>query len=153
MNDNLLNMEVEHLQSVTELDGLLSANPWSRSMFLEELRLRSFCRVLLDDKKGLVIGYAVSRLLFDEWHVLKVGVRADFRRQGIGGRLVGEVLQKAATGKQRAVLLEVGAANGPALALYEKMGFATLHERAGYYGAQGRAGDAVVMEKTVAHTR
>jgi ribosomal-protein-alanine acetyltransferase len=144
----LRDMEPKHLGRVVELDGLIAQRPWSKSMFEEELNLSSFCRVLLNDY-GTVAGFCVSRLQLDEWHLLSVGVGLDFRRQGLGERLVADVVRKAALGRSRAVLLEVRASNEPALKLYKKMQFETLYVRENYYKGPPKAEDAVVMDRRV----
>ncbi|MBF0454723.1 MAG: ribosomal protein S18-alanine N-acetyltransferase [Magnetococcales bacterium] len=148
MRVSLLNMEEKHLERVSALDFKLAQRPWSVSMFKEELRLRSFCRLLMNEY-GVVVGYGISRLQVDEWHLLTVGVAREFQRQGYGFQLVADVIRKAALGYNRSVLLEVRASNVSALTLYKKMGFETLYIREGYYKAPPLAEDAVVMSRRV----
>jgi len=50
---------------------------------------------------------------------------------------------RAAGGRQ--MFLEVRPSNAPALALYEKAGFATIGRRKGYYPAANGREDALVM--------
>ena len=136
------------MQQVVDLDSKVAQYPWTMSMFLEELRLQSFCRVALD-VHGLVIGYGVSRLQVDEWHLLTLGVGVNFRRQGYGECLVADVIRKSALHNDRIILLEVRASNILALNLYKKMGFKIINVRKGYYRSELIREDAIVMERLV----
>ena len=144
----LKDMEEKHLERVSALDFKAAQRPWSLQMFQEELRLHSFCRVLLDDY-GNVIGYGVSRLQVDEWHLLTVSVEAEYRRNGFGYRLVADVIRKAALSHNRSVLLEVRASNKDAVSLYESLDFEILYIREGYYKAPPIAEDALVMSRRI----
>lgn len=55
---------------------------------------------------------------------LGMGVRADYRRRGIGRWLVGATLQEAHSAGLRRVELEVFSSNIPAVHLYKSFGFA-----------------------------
>jgi len=57
--------------------------------------------------------------------VLGLGVAAAHRRRGIGQRLLTATLEAAVAGGLSRVELIVRADNGPAIALYERLGFAT----------------------------
>jgi [ribosomal protein S18]-alanine N-acetyltransferase len=148
MRTNLEDMEKKHLDKVVDLDNKIAQNPWSKSMFFEELELHSFCRVLLDEY-GDICGYGVSRLQVDEWHLLTVGVDSNLRRQGYGKHLVEDVIRKAALNLDQAILLEVRASNKIAINLYKKIGFEILHIRENYYKSSGGPEDAVVMKRLV----
>lgn len=54
---------------------------------------------------------------------LGMGVRQDYRGQGIGERLARAALQQAQAAGFERVELDVYASNGPAISLYEKLGF------------------------------
>lgn len=54
---------------------------------------------------------------------LGMGMHEDFRRRGIGTRLINEAIGKAKEKGLERIELEVFASNGPAIKLYEKMGF------------------------------
>jgi [ribosomal protein S18]-alanine N-acetyltransferase len=148
MSLHLQDMVVADLPAVVDLDSMVAQRPWSREMFLEELRLQSFCRVLLA-ADGVLVGFCVSRLLFDEWHLLTVGVGLKVRQRGYGQRLLGDIINKATLTHSRCVLLEVRVSNSPAQNLYKKMGFKTLCIRDNYYKSPPGTEDAVVMELPV----
>ncbi|MBF0357571.1 MAG: ribosomal protein S18-alanine N-acetyltransferase [Magnetococcales bacterium] len=141
-------MKKKHLVKVVDLDGKIAQSPWTMPMFLEELELGSFCRVLLDEY-GEVIGYCISRLQVDEWHLLTVGINSSHRNMGLGSRLLKDLIRKAALNYDKAVLLEVRSSNAVAINLYKKHGFTVLHIREGYYKTAQAAEDAVVMKRLI----
>ncbi|MCU0578714.1 MAG: GNAT family N-acetyltransferase, partial [Desulfobacterota bacterium] len=55
--------------------------------------------------------------------LFRVAVAPELRRRGIGGALVAEFLRQARGRGMRSAVLEVGAANAAALALYRAAGF------------------------------
>jgi ribosomal-protein-alanine N-acetyltransferase len=95
-----------------------------------------------DDPAGVLI----CRTAAGEAEILTVGVAPWARRKGVG-----KALMVAAIGVAREIgagemFLEVDVDNTPAVALYERLGFARAGLRKAYYdrGANGRA-DALVM--------
>jgi len=61
-------------------------------------------------------------------------VAPDHRRAGIGGALAAAGLEAVRRQGVRAVILEVGYGNEPAIALYQRLGFEQLTARQDYYG-------------------
>ena len=149
-------MTAAHAVAAAELDGRHTPDPWSPGLFLEELRLESWCRVLCaapamdhPTEAAPIRGFVVARPMFEEWHLLNLGVAAAVRRRGWGGRLVAAALRAAARAGSGAVLLEVRRSNTPAQRLYAALGFRELHVRKGYYGGPGPAEDGVVMRRVL----
>jgi len=97
---------------------------------------------LVAETDGTVTGYAVASYAGDIAELQRIGVAADFRRQGLATALLDEVIAHApSTGADR-LLLEVRADNRSALAFYAAAGFVEIDRRTRYY----RDGtDAVVM--------
>ncbi|HLV66813.1 MAG TPA: GNAT family N-acetyltransferase [Polyangiaceae bacterium] len=91
-----------------------------------------------------VLGFLLAWDVADEVHLLDLVVAPQARRRGLGKRLLGALLEHAATSRARRVLLEVRRGNTPALALYEAAGFEHVGERSGYY-ADGE--DALLMTR------
>ncbi len=61
-------------------------------------------------------------------------VTPEQRRHGVGTSLVASGLRAVRHVGARAVILEVGYTNEPAIALYQRLGFEQLRARADYYG-------------------
>jgi ribosomal-protein-alanine N-acetyltransferase len=101
---------------------------------MEELTPSTF---LVARSGGNVIGFAVGAVTGtsprDAW-VLRLRVLPDFQRKGIGSTLIIGLLTVMASMGVEQVFLSVSPDNTPALALYEKLGFATTGTRERYFG-------------------
>ncbi|MBF8274203.1 MAG: rimI [Magnetococcales bacterium] len=137
---------------IAALERMVNPHPWTETMFLEELRLGSLCRVLTKDS-GTITAYLVARLLWDEWHLLAVAVAPANRGLGLARTLVQELIVHATQTAARAVMLEVRASNLPAANLYASLGFVPTGVRKNYYAGSYKAEDAIVMERRIARER
>ena len=117
----------------TQYDALFS--PWAapRTVFV----------ATGESDDSAIAGFLVARCLADEWEIENVVVGLGFRRQGIGSRLVGELLHQAGTAGASALLLEVRESNLPAVRLYESIGFKPEGRRQAYY--QNPSEDALLF--------
>lgn len=94
-----------------------------------------------------VAGYAVTLTAGEVADLQRIGVHPAHRRQGLARLLLDAAVGAARAGGADRMLLEVGAANTAALALYEAAGFEEIDRRRRYY----RDGtDAVVMRLRLA---
>ena len=80
-----------------------------------------------------IIGYACGLISFDQCEVQRVCVLKQFRRHGLGERLMKELLTAFSAVGASSVFLEVRAGNVPARRLYEKLGFREIGIRKAYY--------------------
>lgn len=93
--------------------------------------------------EGGPVGYAVTALVDGVADLRRIGVRDDRQRSGVARVLLADVLDRARADGAGRMLLEVGAGNTPACALYARSGFVEIARRRRYY----RDGsDAVVMQ-------
>lgn len=120
---------------------------------LEEALADEQAWILGDWQGDALAGYAlVAKLPFDA-ELQAIGVRPDCQGQGIGRRLLDEVIAMATGWQAERLLLEVRAGNQRAIALYRQVGFQEDARRKGYYpaanGATGRE-DALLMSRTLA---
>ncbi len=90
-----------------------------------------------------VLGFIGVWLMVGEAHVVTVAVREEYRRMGIGERLLIAAIEQAAEFDQQCVTLEVRASNEGAQLLYEKYGFDRVGLRRRYYTDNNE--DAVLM--------
>src|SRR5580693_7524914 len=127
------------------------AHPWSS----DEMRalITSSATVgaaALDPVSGRLLGFVLSRLAADEAEILTIAVDAAHHSRGVGRALLSENLRQAANAGAKAMFLEVGKDNAPALALYHRFGFVKVGQRAGYYRrTDGTRATAVVMRKSL----
>lgn len=138
----LVPLSEEHLPHLVRIEQASNGAPWSEQAFRNELgHAHGLFRVAL--VQGKPVGYAGAWLLVDEAHVTTVAVDPEVRRQGIGRRLMEELLTEAVRRGMTCCTLEVRAGNEAALTLYETMGFVRAAVRKGYYPDNKE--DAVVM--------
>ena len=109
----------------------LSAAHWSPAQYQEILSSSSRI-VLVAEENAFVQGFLVARR-GPEWEIENVVVAEAFRNQGLGSRLVAQVLDLARSHQAETVLLEVRESNTAARALYEKLHFKETGRRKAYY--------------------
>ncbi len=80
-----------------------------------------------------IVAFVVARGVGAEWEIENVVVAGPARRRGLGGRLLGELLDRLRARGAQAVFLEVRESNRAARALYEKWAFVESGRRKGYY--------------------
>lgn len=130
------------IDEILAIENVTHSAPWSRRSFENELEHKyGVFQVALIE--GKVVGYGGTWVLVDEAHVTNVVVREDHRGQGIGRKLMNEMLLKAREKGAVCATLEVRKSNEVALGLYEKMGFVRATVRKNYYPDNQE--DAVVM--------
>jgi ribosomal-protein-alanine N-acetyltransferase len=135
-------MTAEDLPDVVEIERASFTNPWSGSLFLQELHV-AFSRIVLARRRGeSLAGYLCRWFVADEVHILNVAVDPRYRGQGVGALLMREALREARERGAVAVTLEVRRSNVAARRLYDSFGFDEVGARPNYYG---RGEDALIL--------
>jgi ribosomal-protein-alanine N-acetyltransferase len=143
MSIELRRLELRDLDTVEEIERASYPTPWSRSMFVAELRKPSSLALGACSPQGDLVGYAFISRYVDAWHVMNVAVATDFRRRGIATLLLERLFEETATDPQRGYTLEVRVSNSHAIRLYERLGFESRGIRRGYYTDNRE--DALIM--------
>lgn len=140
--DNVLGLEL----------ALFGEEAWSPQMLAGELSQQPASRYYLiaEDAAGTVVGYAGLLAAGSQADVLTIAVSTAHWGQGIGSRLLEELLAEAVRRGCTEVFLEVRADNVRAQRLYTWWGFAEVGIRRGYYQPSGT--DALVMRRELAGT-
>lgn len=140
----LARLASEHLEAVLRIERQSFASPWQRDHFLHELRRNPHALNRVALAGGIVVGYACCWILQDELTINNVAVHPDWRRKGVGRRLLRDVLQHAVDAHCKTAVLEVRPSNRGAIQLYAAEGFVAVGRRANYYAAEGE--DAIRMQ-------
>ena len=143
MNVELRRLEPRDLDAVEEIERASYPTPWSRSMFVAELRKPSSLALGAYSDEGDLVGYAFVSRYVDAWHVMNVAVSVEFRRRGIATTLLERLFEVTATDSRRGYTLEVRVSNLHAIRLYEQLGFEARGIRRGYYTDNRE--DALIM--------
>ncbi len=135
----------EHIDSLMAIEHEAYAEPWTRTMFYEELRndLSFFYVAFRDDE---IIGYVGFWLVLDEAHITTVVVKRPYRGRGLGWMLMEHILARAREQGARIATLEVRVSNERAISLYQRMGFRTVGIRKGYYPRTGEDAQVMLLE-------
>lgn len=138
-------MSYEDLPDVHVMEKNCFTTPWDMSSFKYELMHKSsILKVAVFGSR--IISYVCIRTILDITYVLNLVVIPEFRRMGIGTRLLRDGLKELTALRPDTVLilLEVRESNTPAIKLYENFGFKTIGKRTEYYHKPNE--DAVIME-------
>lgn len=130
------------LDAIDAIEQHSFKTPWPRSTFEGELT-RAWAHLDVGLLDGRIVAFCNYWVVVPEVQILAIATHPDHRGHGIGAAMLRHVLA-AAAGCQLASL-EVRAGNRPAIALYERAGFKTVHVRARYY--QDDDEDALVMTR------
>jgi len=144
---------------VAELEQALFAGdqPWTEKMLLAEFAQRHTFYVGAFDgggtDGGVLIGYAGLAMLGPrenpEFEIHTIGVDPAHQRRGVGRALMDQLLHTADL-LDGPVFLEVRTDNAPAIAMYERYGFATTGVRKNYYQASGADAYAMMRPRRTA---
>lgn len=148
-NLRLLPMTREDIPRVHMLELLCFSLPWEMEAYYGEVENPSayYLAAHADER---IIGFGGMWAIADQAHVVTLAVHADYRRHGLGRRLLIGLLEEARRRGVKEVTLEVRAGNAPAQSLYLSMGFHTVATRRKYYPDNGE--DALVMELRIENT-
>jgi ribosomal-protein-alanine N-acetyltransferase len=140
------------IDAVMRLEAELFTNEsWTESMFWSELGQPETRHYVVAIDGDEVIGYAgLCAYAPHEAYVQTIGVTTSRQGEGIGTRLLLDLIAEAERRGCPRLDLEVRADNDSAIALYQRYGFSQIGVRRGYYQPSGT--DAVVMRRERAAT-
>lgn len=136
-------MRRRHLRAVLRIEQRSYPRPWSMSLFLSELALRSSRAYFVARVGRETVGYAGLMMVPPDGHVTTVAVDPRWHRCKIGTRLVLALTHEAIEREARNLTLEVRMSNRGAQDLYRRFGFRPVGVRKGYYQETGE--DALIM--------
>ena len=136
-------MRRRHVRSVLRIEQQVYPRPWSSSLFMSELALRSTRAYFVARSGRDLVGYAGLMMTLDEAHVTTIAVDPRRHRMKIGTRLLLVLMREALARGATAVTLEVRMSNQAAQDLYRRFGFGPVGVRKNYYQEVNE--DALVM--------
>jgi ribosomal-protein-alanine acetyltransferase len=144
MDINIVNMSESHIDGIMEIENDSFAIPWSRKSVESELnnKLAIYVVALLDNK---VVGYGGMWHVVTEGHITNIAVHKDYRKKGIGDKIVKKMIEIAEDKEMIGLTLEVRTSNEAALKLYKNNGFKLEGIRKEYY--EDNKEDAYIMWK------
>lgn len=122
--------------------------PWSASIMASNQK-RHYCIVFEslgeENKPKQILGHAILSTVVDEASVLNIAVSPNAQRQGIGYRLMENILSYASCKNCIEVFLEVRESNRPAFTMYHEFGFNEIGVRHNYYPSNQGREDAILL--------
>ncbi len=135
-------MEEADLSQVCAIEEETFSMPWSRKSFQETISYYHTL-FLVAELEGKIAGYAGCYQSLEEAEITNIAVKRELRGQGIGRKLLMELMR---LGKERgafAYTLEVRVSNQAAIHLYESLGFISFGIRKNFYERPRE--DAMIM--------
>jgi ribosomal-protein-alanine N-acetyltransferase len=140
-------MRASDVAEVVAIERASYQFPWSEGIFRDCLRVGYLCRVVTVERQ--VLAYGVMSFGAGEAHILNLCVSEAYRCRGVGKRLLGALVERAAAAGMAEAFLEVRPSNTAAIRLYLALGFEQVGMRRGYYQAVGGREDAAVLKRVL----
>ena len=137
-------MEPQDTEKVAYIEKNNFSEPWPESEFSKTLQDDKYIYIVAADGERIA-GYAGCFVVLENADITNIAVDEEYRRQGIGDRLIELLSLKAADKGAESLFLEVRESNEPAKSLYEKNGFAKVGMRRNFYRKPDE--NAILMEK------
>lgn len=137
-------MTLDDLDQVMVIEKENFSVPWTETGFFTFL-IREDALFLVAEENEKVLGYCGILMAQDEGDITNVAVAKKRQNEGIGKRLVEELLKITKAIGVTQVFLEVRESNEPAIHLYKKLGFEEIGVRKNYYEAPTE--DAICMKR------
>lgn len=136
-------MTLDDVADVHRIEADSFPAPWPDYAFRQELQTNRLAHYLVVRVGSETVAYGGMWLMVDEAHITTFAVRPEWRRRGIGARLMLDMMALARELGARVATLEVRLSNRPARALYGRFGFRPVGIRPRYYS--DNAEDALIM--------
>lgn len=120
------------IPAVVQLENVCFLDAWSECLIAESFH-GSLDHWYLEEEAGRLCGYCVLRVIAGEGEIQRIAVRPDCRKQGIGRKLMEQMVRTAREQGVGEITLEVRCSNQAAICLYESWGFRKEGIRKDYY--------------------
>ena len=137
-------MDERHIAAVASLEKECFSMPWSENVLSGELNNQLALWVVAVDGDRLA-GYVGSQVVMGEADMMNLAIDPAYRRQGVGQKLVENLIERLKEVHATMLTLEVRASNEAAIALYTKLGFVAVGRRPNYYVKPKE--DALILRK------
>jgi ribosomal-protein-alanine N-acetyltransferase len=142
-------MDIQDLDEVFSIEAASSQAPWSKNSFAEEIQNPfAHCFVIRGGNESgqHVIGFICFRNVIEESELLEIAVHPDYRKMGIGKKLMQFYIDFSRRKGIQTFYLEVNASNQSAIQLYQAFTYQFLGVKKKFY--QGKS-DALLMRKRI----
>ena len=143
MNYKIVPMTEAHIDEAVKAEEICFSVPLTKEGFERELKNENSHYLVAAGEK--VLGYIGVHEIAGEAYIHNIAVLPEYRRAGIGRAMLESACDGARERGCEFITLEVRQSNAPAIALYEKCGFAKAGVRKNFYSKP--AEDGVIYTK------
>lgn len=129
-------------QFIAEIERSCFSTPWSAEQ-IEKSEDTTVFFLARDGEK--VVGYGGMYTVLDEGYVTNIGVLPEYRRKGIGSKIVKELINFSIEKSLSFITLEVRVSNVAAIELYKSFEFLAVGRRKNFY--RNPQEDAFIMTR------
>lgn len=134
--------QIDDLPHILEIENASFSTPWGKGDFYDLFSSDIAYLIVSVNNDNVITGYAGFWTILDEIHLGNIAVLPQFRKMGIGKKLMEYIILFAKNKDINGITLEVNSKNTAAIALYESLNFKTYGKRKNYYGENE---DALIM--------
>ena len=131
-------------QEIAALEKATFPMPWSEASILHDIEENDIAMVVVAEVDGVFAGYADVWCIAGEGQLNNIAVSKNARGNGIGRKIMSELIEQLKKMNYYEMSLEVRPSNIVAVSLYEKLGFVQAGRREGYYLHNGE--DALILK-------
>jgi len=126
----------EDIPTVVAIENQQFLHPWKEKLFTSELYHNiSYFYLLEDTSSKTVIGYIIFWLIEDMIELHNIAVERDYKKKGLGKKLLEFMLDIGKQKKVKEIFLEVRVSNAEGIGFYEGNGFKRIDIRKDYYSS------------------
>lgn len=137
-------MAAQDVEAASRIESEVFSMPWSAKDFLEMVEA-DYAHYYVAELDGVIAGCCGIRNIAGDGEITNVVVAEEYRKKGIGRKLMEYMLERAGENGIGDCTLEVRVSNQPAIRLYESLGFKGEGVRPDFYERPRE--DALIMWK------
>lgn len=136
----------DDLEAIAEIESVSINPPWSFKAICDFSECDT-SRILVAKLDNVVVGYITYSVVLDEVQIANVATHPEYRRRGIGEKLLNFLYDESKASGMYVITLEVRQSNEPAINLYRKCGYDEVGRRKNYY--KNPTEDAILMNLSI----
>lgn len=126
-------MTKDDLSQVMQIEEACFNAPWTLSEYEYELLENPFSKLFVYEEEGIIAGMFDVWITFEIAQIANIATSPTFQRQGIGQKMMDELIAYCEEKACENITLEVRVSNEKAINFYQKNDFVICHVRKNYY--------------------